>query len=324
MLSSIFRSAAPGLAVAAALLAGCSAPAAPLVVPGAMPLQQLRNSTTVAVAKARLNHQGYKATAPLLFVTSLGNTSVLVYRASGKDPKPLATITDGLSNPFGACVDTAGTLYITNEPASGGWVSVYPLGKTKPSRIITDGITGPAYCTIDAKGNLWVANAFGSNVSEYLYGENKPHTVIREGLLEPVGIVFDSSGNLYVGNGPLASQQNIEVYAPKSKSPSRTITNGVTSPCALAFDSNGTLYVANVYQDNVTEYRAGSSDPYQMITRAMRRPEGLAFDRNGKLYVSNESNIVEFAPGSLTPLNRRISKGLFEPNGVAHYPASSP
>jgi DNA-binding beta-propeller fold protein YncE len=81
-----------------------------------------------------------------------------------------------------------------------------------------------------------------------------------------------------------------------------------------------------VYQNNVTEYRSGSSDPYQTITNGMDHPEGVTVDKKGTLYVSNVGNstVLEFAPGSLTPLRRQISKGLYEPESIAHYPALLP
>lgn len=319
---------------ATAVLAGCYGSQPPIPTPDAMPVQtQMRSSSTASAIpglKSAFKSPGYKITAPLLYATNEINSKnqdvVTVYNARAKDPAPLATISDGLDLPFGACIDGQGTLYVTNEPPSAGWVSEYPLGKTRPSQIITDGINGPAYCAIDAKGNLWVANGFGRSVIEYLKGSKKPHTVITKGLEDPVGIAIDRSGNLYVGNGYAASQPNVVVYAPGSKSPSRTITNGATSPAGLAVDSNGTLYVANVYQNNVAEYRSGQSNPFQTIMQAMDRPAGVTVDKKGTLYVSNVSNstIVEFAPGSLTPLKRKISKGLYEPNGVAHYPALLP
>ena len=320
------------LCVAAALLAGCGALQAPLVAPGSTPPQaRMRNSTATAMPELRsaLESQGYKATAPLLYATNIGNTNVTVYRARAKDPGPLATITDGLANPVGACIDGQGTLYITNEPASSGWVSEYPLGKTTPSTIITDGISEPAYCAIDADGNLWVANFGGPTVTEYLKGSKKPHAVITKGVLYPLGIAIDRSGNLYVGNfSPFYPYgvENVVVYAPGSKSPSRTITNGVTSPFGLAVDSNETLYVANVYQNNVEEYRSGQGDPFQTITQSIDHPGAVAVDKKGIRYVSNigNSTVVEFAPGSLKPLKRQISKGLFEPYGIAYYPALLP
>lgn len=41
--------------------------------------------------------------------------------------------------------------------------------------------------------------------------------------------------------------------------------------------------------------------------------------RNGKASIA-----VEFAPRSLTPLKRQISKGLYKPSGIAYYPAVLP
>ena len=188
-----------------------------------------------------------------------------MYEATTNDPAPMETISDGLVIPTGACVDGQGTLYVTNEPASGGWISVYPLGKTTPSRTITDGINVPGYCAIDAKGNLWVTNAGGPNVTEYLEGSKRPHTVITKGLVSPFGIAIDHSGTLYVGNLRGTVLHNVEVYARGSKSPSRTITNGVTSPMDLAVDSSGTLYVPNLNQNTVAEYQSGQSDPFRQL-----------------------------------------------------------
>lgn len=317
---------------AAAILAGCGGSQPPIAAPGATQ-QTFAIATHAAPRSSALKPgaqtPGYKATAPLLYATNLLNSKnwegVTVYRAEAKDPAPLATISDGLDTPVGVCIDGRGTLYVTNEPPSGGWVSEYALGKTTPSRLITDGMNGPAYCAIDGKGNLWVANAYAPDVTEYLKGSKKPQIIITKGLVLPVGVAFDRSGNLYVGNDS-SSEQDVQVYSPGSKSPSRTITNGVTSPRGLAVDSNGTLYVTNLNQNDVAEYRSGQDDPFQVITKAMDRPADVTVDKKGSLYVSNigNSTVVEFALGSLMPLKRMISKGLFEPNGVAYYPALLP
>ena len=58
----------------------------------------------------------------------------------------------------------------------------------------------------------------------------------------------------------------------------------------------------------------------------MDHPGAVTVDKKGMLYVSNigNSTVVEFAPGSLKPLKRQISKGLFEPYGIAYYPALLP
>ncbi len=324
--------------VATAMLAGCGGSQPPIGAPGAMPLQtQMRFSSTNASTrplKPGMRSLGYKVTAALLYVTNGSATynDVRIYQARAKDPAPLATISDGVNTPVGACIDRQGTLYVTNEPSSGpGWISEYPLGKTTPSKMIMDGVNEPGFCAIDAKGNLWVANIYGPNVTEYLFGARKPHTVITAGLVYPIGIAIDHSGSLYVGNGFGASQQNVEVYASGNKSPSRTITNSITSPCGIAVDPNGTLYVANEFQNNVEEYRSGQSDPFQAITKASG-PTGVTVNKKDVLYVANlgtesrqlYNTVSEFAPGSLKPLKRQIRKGLWDPSGIAYYPPLLP
>jgi sugar lactone lactonase YvrE len=324
------------LCAAAALLAGCGGPQPPIGAPGAMPqnraiVTQVDRSGSWILLGVRNKdpRTTYKISGPLLYATNQLNSTnwdgVTVYRADAKDPAPLAKISDHLNSPFGECIDGQGTLYVTNAPASAGWVSEYPLGKTTPSGIITDGIGSPGWCAIDAKGNLWVGNA-GANVTEYLKGSKKPHAVITKGLASPAGIAIDRSGNLYVANHLTEYSGNVVVYAPGKKSPSRTITNGVTFPEGLVVDSKGTLYVVNIFQNNVEEYRSGQDDPFQTITEAMDHPTDVTVDKKGVLYVSNigNSTVVEFAPGSLKRLKRQISNGLYEPYGIAYYPALLP
>lgn len=175
-------------------------------------------------------------------------------------------------------------------------------------------------------GNLWVTNIGGPNVTEYLYGSKKPHTIITKGLSYSVGIAIDHSGNLYVANNGGASQQNVEVYGPGSKSPSRAITDGVTWPVGIAVDSNATLYVTNAEQNNIEEYRSGQDYPFQTITDALDAPVGVTVNKKGRLYVADAGNnsVVEFPPGLITPSKRQISKGLYDPEGVAYYPALLP
>jgi sugar lactone lactonase YvrE len=328
--NSIFGRPALGLSVAAAFLAGCGAPQAPLAAPGSTPLQaQARAASaaaTIPVLRPALESLGHKATAPLLYVSNDGEAhNVTVYRADSKDPNPIETISDDLDFPAGICLDGQGTRYVVDVD---GWVAEYPAGKTKPSKIITKGINTPAFCAIDSKGNLWVTNISGPNVTEYLPGSTKPHAVIAKGLTYPDGIAIDHSGNMYVGNGGYNGfgPYSVIVYAHGSKSPSRTITDGVTAPVGVAVDAHGTLYVANDATDNVEEYRSGQNKPYQTITDDMDIPVGLTVNQQGWLYVVNMGSMVvlEFAPGSITPSNRQISKGLYHPEGTAYSPPLLP
>jgi hypothetical protein len=131
---------------AAALLGACGGSQPPTGAPAALPQS--------SAIKTRDNRAGlrmppgptaghsadYAATGPLLYVTNSNPVynDVTVYHAGAKDPAPIATISDGLNGPAGDCLDSKGTLYITNEPINyGGSIVEYALGKTVPLRVIT-------------------------------------------------------------------------------------------------------------------------------------------------------------------------------------------
>jgi hypothetical protein len=329
--------------VAAAMLTGCGGSQQPIGAAGAM-LQSPAVATHAAHGRSWVlpetqRSPAYKATQPLLYVTNYSNNNVTVYHASAKGPAPIATISDGLDFPAGDCIDSEGTLYVTNQPVSnGGWISEYPLGKTKASAFIKDGIIDAAYCAIDANGNLWVTNIGNSNVTEYLHGSKKPHTVITNGLDYPVGIAIDHSGTLYVANRPVSGPANVVVYRPESKTPTRTITEGITYPVGITVDAHATLYVTNFHTSgsrspgNVEKYRAGQSKPYRTITYELYQPPTVIVGKNGWLYVavwplytdSNPFAILEYPPHSIKASSRIITNGVRYPQGLAYYPPLLP
>jgi sugar lactone lactonase YvrE len=280
----------------------------------------------------------YKASFGLLYVVlsdvEAPYDRVNVYNARKRDPSPLATITDGISYPQSACVDNDGTLYVTNQGSGEGWISEYPLGKTKPSAIITSGMSGPGFCAIDGAGNLWVTNIYSPDVVEYEKGSTSPHATITKGISYPIGIAIDHFENLYVANHDGPSHTNVVVYLPKHNSPARTITAGVTWPCGIGVDAEATLYVTNINPGTIEEYRIGKSQPYREITKDLNGPAAVTFAKDGWFFVTNigaqsggsgPGNVVlEFAPGSMTPSRREISKGLYLPFGTAYYPPLLP
>jgi hypothetical protein len=308
---------------AAAMLAGCGGSQPPIGAPGVV--TQSREIVTHAQRGG-----SYRATPPLLYVANATYTDdgVNVFHAAGKDRNSLVTITDGVEDPAGVCIDSLGTLYVTNDPNSGpGWISEYPLGRTAPTTTITDGISTPAFCAIDGKGNLWVTNIGLDDVAEYPKGATKPKTILTNGLTRATGIAIDHQGNIYVGNLQTSDTSNVVVYAPGSKSPSMTITDGITWPAGMCVDSKGTLYVTNLEQNNVEEYRSGQDEPFRTITETMGHgPADVTLDKQGLLYLSNflDNNVVEFQPGSLKPSKRALSKDVWAPEGLAYYPPLLP
>lgn len=322
---------APGI-IALALLAGCGGLPSPIGAPGAMP-QSVALATHAERGGSRAAAQ-YKASGSLLYVASYAENlqPLAIYKAKEDDPEPIATISKDIENSSGICIDGDGILYVSND-ASPGWVSEYALGHTKPLRVITKGINTPAFCAIDASGNLWVTNLGLRDVAEYLKGSSKPHATVTEGLTNPDGIAFDTIGNMYVGNlvpdGKSGDESNVQVFAPGSKSPSRTITDGVTWPVGLAVDAHDTLYVTNGSESgNIEEYRSQQSTPFQTITNGLVYPADVVVNKKGWLYILidgqylDQQAILEFPPGSVKPSSRTITKGLFNPEGLAYYPHS--
>lgn len=313
------------LSVGFLILTGCGAQnAAPQLPPSHMTALHRGGSWGPSEAT-----QEYKVAGPLVYVTNYTEPdNVVVYPARAKNPAPLAVISNNIAAPSGDCIDSHGTLYVTNQPPNGtGWVSEYSLGKTKASALIRSGINAPAFCAIDRKDNLWVTNIGGPTVTEYLQGSKKPHATITKDLTYPVGIAFDSSGNLYVANRPVSGSANVVVYAPESKTPTRTITNGVTWPVGIGIDSSNTLYITNATLNNIEEYLPGQDSPYRSITQGLDDPVDAVFSAKGWLYVANFGNsndVVEFAPGSVSPSKRYFSKGLHAPEGAACYPPLLP
>jgi hypothetical protein len=321
------------LVAASALLTGCGGSQTPIGAPGAIPqtsalaMHVERGTSWMLPGPSTGRSAHYAASGSLLYVTNLNPVynDVTVYHAGGRNPTPIATISDDLNGPAGDCLDSHGTLYVTNEPINyAGSVVEYAFGKTAAFRVITEGIDTPAFCAIDGDENLWVTKIGGPNATEYLHGTKKPHAVITKDMVYPTGIAIDSSGNLYVSNR-LSSGGDVVVFPLGSTTPSRTITDGVTSPVALAIDASDDLYVTNVTQSNVEEYAPGQGRPFRTITRGIGTPGGVTVSENNWLFVANYNDtVVEFRPGSTRPSKREISNGLHGANGLAIYPPVLP
>jgi hypothetical protein len=252
------------LFVAATMLPGCGGSQPPIGESNLLP----KGSQSSGIVEPSSVMPTYNVSRPLhVSSNDLTLTPLKIFDANANDPKPIATISKDIDNSSGVCIDRDGTLYVTNDPGSAGWVSGYALGQTKPLRVITKGINTPAFCAIDASANLWVTNIGLDDVAEYLKGSTKPHATITKGLTYPDGIAIDRAGNLYVGNLQPYGTSNVQVYVSGSKSPLRTITDGVTWPVGIAVGAHDTLYVTNLFGSssrtpgNVEEYRDGQRKP---------------------------------------------------------------
>ena len=151
--------------------------------------------------------------------------------------------------------------------------------------------------TFDPSGNLLVAADFFTQsnplamgrVYEFAPGATKPVDLGLKGIGETcqMGVGVDGSGNLFVGSFKRTIAE-IAVFGPGQTSPSRKITKGLTDPRLFSVDSAGRLYVPNY------------ASPQQ----------------------PQLANVVEFAPGGSTPVNKISASDLVSPMGTALTPGT--
>lgn len=326
--------------VSVTALAGCSSVAGtgpsaitPATTSGArtQPQPEFRGSTAALP-------QTYDTSGPLLFVTDwqpIGQQYgfVYIYDPRKNNPTPVATISEGIATPQAVCLDSKGTLYVTNlhsEPFPvHGWVSAYLPGQTTPEFIIRLGISIPYGCAIDSNDDLLVSNWGADNITKYTRGDAGPTVVLdrSNGLLDPSEIVLDKKGDLYVVNNDFVGNvANVQMFKPGAKHPTKTITDGAWWPQGMAIDSKGIVYVSNFETSTkpgaISEYMPGQTSPFQTITSAGPYPWGLTLDQDGRLFVSRSENpgfVSEYAPGALGPSPKKITQGLILPAGMAHW-----
>jgi len=165
-----------------------------------------------------------------------------------------ASLTSGLSTPYGVAFDASNNLYFGNYSTSSVTMLAPPYTTATP---VTVGTTSYPYSLTISGSTLFVGE--GSNVDVFtlpLTGSSTPTAKISSGINSVYRMAVDASGNLWVANdsGGVNSKGSIEEFTTPfstGESPSVTISmpvgGGSTSyePWNIAFDSAGNLYVTN-------------------------------------------------------------------------------
>lgn len=231
--------------------------------------------------------------------------NVAIYAPGSVDP--IATMTDGIDEPYAFAFDRSKNLYVANDIESAG-VTEYPPNSATPIRTLPSDV--PFAVAVDPSGNAYTADFAANTISVFPPGASTPSYQIS--VMQPSTLAFDGSGNLYVGSRtvPISASGTVSVYAPGAKTPSRTLIVG-NEVDSLVFDHAGNLYVADYNSNSVTVFAQGASSPSYTITTGINEPRALAVDSSNNLYVANyrTSNVTVYAPGQSAP-SRRLSTGI--------------
>jgi hypothetical protein len=252
----------------------------------------------------------------ILAVANSAANSVTLY-VNGQST-PLATIQNGVTNPQTLVFDTAGDLFVANQPGS---VTVYAPPYNQPPLAIANGINHPQALAIDPRGNLFVANRNGSNtVTLYSppYG-GAPSATISSNVDDPVSLALDANANLFVVN---SAANTVTEYTPPYAGTPTTISKGLYAPSSLALDARGNLFVANLNStpSSVVEYVppfSSSSVPVATITNGVNE-QGSISVVSANLFVPNQGSntVTEYAaPYTNTPTT--IVGGQSQPVALA-------
>jgi hypothetical protein len=171
------------------------------------------------LSPALRHHTGSGQT--VIYVSEENDSEVVVYPEPQPTASPAGIITDGISDPWGLCIDQNDNLYSVNQS---GTVTEYPPGSTLPSATYSQDLGRPLYCIIDRHGNLFVGNGNGGvnggKVVEYRAGSTNAYQVLETPGTEVDDMDFDTQGNLYAayrgGSGSYGT--SVEKFAPGSVS----------------------------------------------------------------------------------------------------------
>jgi uncharacterized protein (TIGR03437 family) len=209
-----------------------------------------------------------------------------------------------LNEPFGAAVDSAGSLYIADDGNSrvrkvfGGMITTV-AGNGAPGFSGDGGLAtsasllGPQGVAIDPAGNLYIADAYNNRIRKVSGGTIT--TVAGNGV---AGFAGDG--------GPATSAQ---LYYPSD----------------VAVDSAGNLYIADNYNNRIRKVSGGtittvagngasgfSGDGGPATAASLNGPSGVAVDTSGSLYIADTSNcrVRMVSGGTIT---------TFAGNGIAGF-----
>ncbi len=191
---------------------------------------------------------------PLIYVSEENKNDVVIYPERQATGSPIGVITNGVSDPWGLCVDQNESLYSVNQS---GTVTKYPFGSTQPSAIYSQDLGRPLYCIVDRYGDLFVGNgdggANGGTIVEYRAGSTATYQTFPTAGSEVDDMDFDAKGNLYAayrgGNGSLGT--SVERFAPNSAQ-GTVLGMRLNQPQGLIVDGNGDIVV-------VTEWVPGKN-----------------------------------------------------------------
>jgi serine/threonine protein kinase, bacterial len=191
----------------------------------------------------------------------------------------------GLNGPWGAAVDSTGTLYVTDS--LNNRVLKLSAGSSTPTVLPFTGLNGPQGVAVDSTGALYVTDYDNNRVLKLSAGSSTPTVLPFTGLSTPADVAVDSTGTLYV-----TDYDNNRVLKLSAGSNTQSVLpfTGLLGPWGVAVDSAGALYVTDTGNNRVLKLAAGSATAIVLPFNGLDRPGAVAAGADGAVYVADTGN----------------------------------
>ena len=233
----------------------------------------------------------------------------------------------GLNSPTGVAVDTAGTVYVTDDgnnrvlrlPAGMNGMGS-PLTRTNPVEL-------PLHVQVPSNVAVIAGDVYVTDNSRVLKLAARWDTPIELPFVVPVpmGVAVDNAGDVYVTEGGNSRVLKLSAWATTQvEVPFGGDLEGLTG--GVAVDNAGNVYAAG--KDSVWKLSAGANTPTR-LSSGLKSPNGVAVDTAGNIYVTDgldkdHSRVLVLLAGSAASRNDgdRVQvelpfTGLDRPTGVA-------
>ena len=264
-----------------------------------------------------------------LYVSDIIANAVFVFNANNITAGPINRITTGINRPGALAVAPNGDLYVTND--YGQNVTVYKPGMTTPFKTLKSPDGTPGLIASAADSTLAIAYSRGFSKGGALVVYDRGSAIPTRNidiplgnnlLLELRGLAFDRFENLYlsVSRYPRGPAQFLKY--PRGSSSAEA---GPFLGDGIAIDSASDIYAGETFSISVV--RQGAAHPIRIIKRGVQSTGFLAVEPDGTLFLPNTAsyafgngNLVEYAPGSSTPMATFKSPEMTYPVAAAVSP----
>lgn len=261
---------------------------------------------------------GRAGNAEILFVSDRSDSQVLLYDPNDRNPKPKASIVDGVNVPIGLAVDRQGALYVAN--GGNDTITVYPKGSSSPSLTIDKGLFTPYGVTVDSRGNVFATSPGNDTVLGFRAGATAPfETFDFKKFGQPSGIASDGRDNVWV----TCSNTNrvFEISRATGAQPRNAQIPGLLGPIGISFGPNSVMYISNFATGVVDVYAYRSRTPFETITNGIETagPTLNGVTHSGKFFQSNQDvDVVGYKEGQTSPFS--TIRTIEDPVGIAASP----